>query len=56
MKARKVDLGTLREKLTKYIANNLKTLVIDDGDEPLHTAGFQRVVQRAADYTEGLAS
>jgi hypothetical protein len=31
----------------------MKTLVIDDGDEPLHTAGFERVVQRAAHYAEG---
>jgi hypothetical protein len=48
MKACKVDLGALKAKLT-----NLKTLVIDDGGEPKHTAGFQRVVQRAAHYAEG---
>jgi hypothetical protein len=53
MKACKVDLGALKEKLTKYIDNDLKTLAIDDGDEPQHTPGVQRVVQRAANYAEG---
>jgi ATP-dependent Clp protease ATP-binding subunit ClpA len=53
MKVCKVDLDALKEKLTNYIDNDLKTLVIDDGGEPKHTAGFQRVVQRAAHYAEG---
>jgi hypothetical protein len=53
MKACKVDLGALKEKLTNYIDNDLKTLVIDGDDEPKHTAGFQRVVQRSAHYAEG---
>ena len=53
MKACKVDLGALKEKLTNYIDNELKTMVIDDGGEPKQSAGFQRVVQRAAHYAEG---
>jgi Glyoxalase superfamily protein/Clp amino terminal domain, pathogenicity island component len=53
MKACKVDLSALKGKLTNYIDNDLKTLVIDDGGEPKHSAGFQRVVQHAAHYTEG---
>jgi hypothetical protein len=53
MKACKVDLGALKEKLTNYIDNDLKTLVIDGGGDPKHSAGFQRVVQRAAHYAEG---
>src|SRR5262249_15808343 len=53
MKACKVELGALREKVTSYGDNDLKTLVIDDGGEPKHTAGFQRVAQRAAHYAEG---
>jgi ATP-dependent Clp protease ATP-binding subunit ClpA len=53
MKACKVDLGALKEKLTNYIDNDLKTLVIDGGGEPKHTAGFQRVIQRSAHYAEG---
>jgi hypothetical protein len=53
MKACKVDLGGLKEKLTKYIDDDLKTLAIYDSVEPKHTAGFQRVVrQRAAHYAE----
>jgi hypothetical protein len=53
MKACKVDLGTLKEKLINYIDNDLKTNVINDGGEPKQSAGFQRVVQRAAHYAEG---
>jgi ATP-dependent Clp protease ATP-binding subunit ClpA len=53
MKACKVDLSALKGKLTSYIDNDLKTLVIDDGGEPKHSAGLQRVVQRAAHYAEG---
>ena len=53
MKACKVDLGALREKLTNYIDNDLKTNVINDSGETKQSAGFQRVVQRAAHYAEG---
>jgi hypothetical protein len=53
MKACKVDLGALRERLTDYIDNDLKTNVINDGGETKQSAGFQRVVQRAAHYAEG---
>jgi ATP-dependent Clp protease ATP-binding subunit ClpA len=52
MKACKVDLGALQEKLTTYLDNDLKTMVINDC-EPKQSAGFQRVVQRAAHYAEG---
>jgi Glyoxalase superfamily protein/Clp amino terminal domain, pathogenicity island component len=53
MEACKVDLGALKEKLTYYIDNDLKTNVINDGGEPKQSAGFHRVVQRAAHYAEG---
>jgi ATP-dependent Clp protease ATP-binding subunit ClpA len=53
MKACKVDLSALREKLTDYIDNDLKTLVTDGDDEPKQTTGFQRMAQRAAYYAEG---
>jgi Glyoxalase superfamily protein/Clp amino terminal domain, pathogenicity island component len=53
MKACKVDLSALKEKLTSYLDNDLKTNVINDGGEPKQSAGFQRVVQRAAHYAEG---
>jgi hypothetical protein len=43
----KVDLGALKTRLESYVDNDLKALVIDDG-EPRPTAAFQRVIQRAA--------
>jgi hypothetical protein len=46
MKACKVDLGALKGRLTRYIDNDLKELVITNG-ESRPTAGFQRVIQRA---------
>jgi hypothetical protein len=52
MQACNVDLGALGGKLTTYIDNELINLIIDDGREPKPTAGFQRVVQRAAHYAE----
>jgi hypothetical protein len=53
MKACNVDLGAIKEKLTNYLDNDLKTIVINDGGAPKQSAGFQRVVQRAAHYAEG---
>lgn len=54
MKACKVDLSALKEKLIDYIDNDLKNLEIDDdGGEPKQSAGFQRVLLRAAHYAEG---
>jgi Glyoxalase superfamily protein/Clp amino terminal domain, pathogenicity island component len=53
MKACKVDLGALKEKLTSYLDNDLKTMAINDSGEPRQSAGFQRVAQRAAHYAEG---
>jgi Glyoxalase superfamily protein/Clp amino terminal domain, pathogenicity island component len=54
MKACDVDLGALRGALARYIDNELKELVIDEGGESKPTAGFQRVVQRAVIQTQGL--
>jgi hypothetical protein len=56
MNACKVDLGALKEKLINYIDNDLKTNVINDGGEPKQSAGFQRVVQRAATMQRGGAA
>jgi ATP-dependent Clp protease ATP-binding subunit ClpA len=47
MKACNVDVDALRHMLTKYVDQDLLTLVIDDGDDAKPTTGFQRVVQRA---------
>jgi ATP-dependent Clp protease ATP-binding subunit ClpA len=46
MKACKVDLGAPKAHLVSYIDNDLKTLVIDDGNSR-PTAAFQRVIQRS---------
>jgi hypothetical protein len=51
MKACKVDLGVLKGHLVSYIDNDLKELVIDDG-ETRPTAGFQRVIQRAVIHVQ----
>ena len=47
MRACNVDLDALRAGLTKYVDEDLATLVIDDGEDAKPTTGFQRVVQRA---------
>jgi ATP-dependent Clp protease ATP-binding subunit ClpA len=54
MKACKVDLGALRDDLVGYIDGELDELVIRDNRDAKPTAGFQRVVQRAAIRAKGL--
>jgi len=54
MKLCEVDLGALKEKLTRYIDNELKTLVTDDVSQSRPTAAFQRVVERAVLRAQGL--
>jgi hypothetical protein len=54
MKACAVDLAALKVSLASYIDNDLKQLVVDDGNETRPTAGLQRVVQRAVIQTQGL--
>jgi IS5 family transposase len=53
MKACKVDLSALRDKLTRYVDNDLKPRAIDNDGEPKRSAAFERVLQRAAHYAEG---
>src|SRR5262249_28511260 len=53
MKACKVDLGALRDKLTHYVDNDLKPAAVNDWGDPKRSAGFQRVLLRAAHYAEG---
>jgi ATP-dependent Clp protease ATP-binding subunit ClpA len=53
MKARKVDLGALKESLASYIEKELKTLAIADCRDATPTPAFQRVVQRAVLYAQG---
>jgi len=53
LKACTVDTESLREQLAAFVDHELTSLVIDrlDGD-PKPTAGFQRVVQRAAIHVQ----
>ena len=48
MKACKIDLAVLKDKLTGYIDDELKPMVIDGGGEPKRSAAFERVDHRAA--------
>jgi ATP-dependent Clp protease ATP-binding subunit ClpA len=52
MRACDVDLGTLRTTLTNYVDNELRSLVVDDGEDAKPTAGFQRVIQRAVIHVQ----
>ncbi len=53
MNACSVDLGELRTKLTKFLDEELDSLVSDiDGSEAAPTTGFQRVIQRAAIHVQ----
>ena len=53
MKACSVDLGELRQTLTKYLDDDLDSLVSDiDGSEAAPTTSFQRVIQRAAIHVQ----
>jgi len=47
MKACNVDLEALRKTVQKYVDEELRTLIIEDGEDAKPTTGFQRVVQRA---------
>ncbi len=51
-KACGVDLERLRRELVHYLDNELRELVTDDLDDVKPTAGFQRVVQRAAIHVQ----
>ncbi len=52
MRACDVDLGALKKSLVTYVDNELKSLVVDDGEEAKPTAGFQRVIQRAVIHVQ----
>jgi ATP-dependent Clp protease ATP-binding subunit ClpA len=52
MRACDVDLDSLRKSLTQYVDTELKSLVIDDGEDAKPTAGFQRVIQRAVIHVQ----
>jgi ATP-dependent Clp protease ATP-binding subunit ClpA len=52
MRACDVDLSALRTTLTNYVDNELRSLVVDDGEDAKPTAGFQRVIQRAVIHVQ----
>ena len=52
MRACDVDLPSLRTTLTNYVDNELRSLVVDDGEDAKPTAGFQRVIQRAVIHVQ----
>ncbi|MSO71195.1 MAG: ATP-dependent Clp protease ATP-binding subunit ClpA [Alphaproteobacteria bacterium] len=52
LKACGVDLARLRSELTEYLDKELKSLVVARQEDPRPTAGFQRVLQRAAIHVQ----
>ncbi len=52
MRACNVDLDALRKNVARYIDTELENLVVEPGEEAKATAGFQRVVQRAAIHVQ----
>ncbi len=52
MKACGVDVTKIREELTAYIDNELASLVMERTEDAKPTAGFQRVLQRAAIHVQ----
>jgi len=52
LKACGVDIDRLRHDLETFVDNRLKGIITQNPSEPLPTAGFQRVVQRAAVHVQ----
>ncbi|MEO1773982.1 MAG: ATP-dependent Clp protease ATP-binding subunit ClpA [Pseudomonadota bacterium] len=53
MRACSVDLNELRSTLTRFVDNDLETLVFEgEGTEAAPSTGFQRVIQRAAIHVQ----
>ena len=52
LRACNVDLEILRKNVARYIDSELENLVVEAGEEAKATAGFQRVVQRAAIHVQ----
>ena len=52
MRACGVDLAKIREELVAYIDNELASLVMERSEDAKPTAGFQRVLQRAAIHVQ----
>ncbi len=52
MRACNVDLAVLKKGLTAYVDTELRSLVVDEGEDAKPTAGFQRVIQRAVIHVQ----
>jgi ATP-dependent Clp protease ATP-binding subunit ClpA len=52
MRACNVDLNALKKSLVGYLDAELKSLVVEGGEEAKPTAGFQRVIQRAVIHVQ----
>ncbi|HEY1941853.1 MAG TPA: ATP-dependent Clp protease ATP-binding subunit ClpA [Roseiarcus sp.] len=52
MRACNVDLDALRKNVVHYVDTELENIIVDTVDEAKATAGFQRVVQRAAIHVQ----
>jgi ATP-dependent Clp protease ATP-binding subunit ClpA len=47
-----VDLAALKKTLTNYLDTDLRSLIVEDGEDAKPTAGFQRVIQRAVIHVQ----
>ncbi|MFZ5668016.1 MAG: ATP-dependent Clp protease ATP-binding subunit ClpA [Pseudomonadota bacterium] len=52
MAACDVDLAALKKTLINYLDTELRSLVVEDGEDAKPTAGFQRVIQRAVIHVQ----
>ncbi len=52
MKACDVDLQALKRNLINYLDTELKSLIVENGEEAKPTAGFQRAIQRAVIHVQ----
>ena len=52
MRACNLDLPALKKNLTNYLDTELRSLVVEDGEDAKPTAGFQRVIQRAVIHVQ----
>ncbi|ATQ42648.1 ATP-dependent Clp protease ATP-binding subunit ClpA [Caulobacter mirabilis] len=47
-----VDLPALKKTLVNYLDTELRSLIVEDGEDAKPTAGFQRVIQRAVIHVQ----
>ena len=52
MRACNVDLPVLKKNLINYLDTELRSLIVEDGEDAKPTAGFQRVIQRAVIHVQ----